>query len=818
MKKFNEEEKKNLQSVNIKLWSIFEVLQKAQISPDDYPVLLFLLCLYKDGMLDESFLNHIEREKEFYRYQRPVASSGLDFSRNFGGEYELIIPVFLPSIEFLRLESLKQIVVLIHEIDHQFLSKHFETIFDQVLHHITKSKISSVDNHIQIAEITDLMLAVGKIKKGESIYNPFAGLASFGVVTEKENLYIGQEINKRTWALGQLRLIAFDKWNAHYLCEDSIDNWPDNSRKFDLIISSPPLNLAIDSHYIKSEFYGTFKTVEQFVIERSLNNLKKDGKLVIQVTSRFLNASSEQKKLITHLLDNDLIESIIPFRKNAAMVSAVLVINMLKKNSGKIALYNTAKFIQKKNDWETEFNFNELIDFVKENKEDNEVVKLVDNEEIRNNDLILNTPRYFRKEIEGVKLREILFEIKGETVKTPLNEKVLKIIDLKEKNFDFSIDLSKAKETESKRTVVDKISESCLLIATRWNSLKPSFFNYSGTPLFKVKEILACKVDESKVDISYLIHELNSEYIAMQIDSLRLSTVIPTIRVKDFLDIRIKLPSLEEQKAMALGALLAYKKAKIDTGLLEEELESIKAKFNEELREKQHCIRQHLKNVVDSIAVINSFMAQQNGTINSKDVINPNRNVTVAQRFEAMSNSLQSLRLEIDNLTNDELYDKPETIGIRDIISECILEFGDTKGFSIHESFDEFVLDEYGDSNPKFSVSKRSFKELFNNIVMNASLHGFIETKECIIKIGVTIEEGKLKVTFLNNGKPLADGMREQLGVKGKKAGINAGSGIGVSKVIEIANHYGFEYRIIDIPEDEYPFGWEFKFTLTELN
>jgi type I restriction enzyme M protein len=326
------------------------------------------------------------------------------------------------------------------------------------------------------------------------------------------------------------------------------------------------------------------------------------------------------------------------------------------------------------------------------------------------------------------------------------------------------------------------------------------------------------KIDESKVDLAYLINELSADYVVNQLESVRMGSVIPYLRIADLLEIRIKLPSLKEQKAKALGALSAYKDSRFKESKLEDELNFIKAKFNEELREKQHCIRQHLKNVVDSIAVINSFMDKQNGTINRNDVINPYRNVTVAQRFEAMSNSIQSLSLEIDNLTNDELYDKPEIIGIRDIILECILEFGDTKGFSILESFDEFVLDEYGDNNPKFSVSKRSFKELFNNIVINASLHGFIDKKESVIKISVTIEEGKLKVTFLNNGKPLAVGMREHLGVKGKKAGVNAGSGIGVSKVIGIANHYGFEYRIIDLPEDEYPFGWEFKFTLTELN
>ena len=314
-----------------------------------------------------------------------------------------------------------------------------------------------------------------------------------------------------------------------------------------------------------------------------------------------------------------------------------------------------------------------------------------------------------------------------------------------------------------------------------------------------------------------MINELGEDYVVDQIESVRMGAVVPFIRISDLLEVKIKLPSLKEQKAKAFGAFSAYQDAKLKESKLEYQINSIRENFNEELREKQHCIRQHLKNVVDSISVINSFMAKQNGTININDVINPIRNVTVGQRFEAMINSIRSLSLEIDNLTNDELYDKPELVGIRDILSECILEFGDTLGFSIHENFDEPILNEYGDNNPKISVSKRSFKELFNNIIMNASRHGFVEKRQNLINITVTIKEGKLNVSFLNNGKPFARGIAKQLGVKGKKAGINAGSGIGVWKVFEIANHYGFEFQIMDLPEEEFPVGWEFKFNLTEM-
>lgn len=482
-------------------------------------------------------------------------------------------------------------------------------------------------------------------------------------------------------------------------------------------------------------------------------------------------------------------------------------------------MYNTSKFLFKKNEWGTEFKFDQLLEFILEKKKDNGILRLIDNKEIKENNFILHVPRYFQKKIEGIELKEVVELVKGERINQPKNGKLILTRDLKQDTIDFSLDLSKLEEKQSDRIDIRCISESCLLITTRFESLKPTFFNFTGTPIFKGSEIVALKIDESKVNLSYLINELSSDYINEQIESIKVGTVFPLIRTTDILAIKIKIPPINEQIAKVQGANNAFRNSKLKESKLEERINSIRENFNEELREKQHCIRQHLKNVVDSIAVLNSFIEKQNGTINFNDVINPYRNITVAQRFEAMNKSIRSLSIEIDNLTNDELYDNPELVGIRDIISECILEFGDTVGFSIQENFDELALEEYGEKNPKITVSKRSFKELFNNIIMNASKHGFIKNRQHQININISIKEGKLNLTFLNNGKPFANGLAKQLGmIKGKKAGINAGSGIGVWKIFKIAEFYGFECQIMDLPEEEFPVGWDFKFTLTEIN
>ena len=50
-----------------------------------------------------------------------------------------------------------------------------------------------------------------ELPEGAKVFNPFAGLASFGVNLDKGQDYFGQELNQKTWALGALRLMAYER-------------------------------------------------------------------------------------------------------------------------------------------------------------------------------------------------------------------------------------------------------------------------------------------------------------------------------------------------------------------------------------------------------------------------------------------------------------------------------------------------------------------------------------------------------------------------------------------------------------------------------
>lgn len=809
MSKGNENKNVVIKEIEDKIWNIVTFLKNEKFRTDDYYVVLLLLSLYKDQLIT----NKIEFEKE------KIIDALLEhFNKSNNDKYTLYQPIIESyKANLLQLSDLgvSQILSFLFDIDQKELSLIFPEIFDKILYKITQSHGRYAGEFIQPIEISQFFCAIAELPKKAKVYNPFAGLASFGVYFGQDIDYFGQELKRDTWALGKLRLLAHNKPEAYkYKCEDSIFNWPDSSTKFDLIVSNPPFGVRLRPQSMDIEFES--RTIEHFLIEKGLQSLTQTGKLITILPQGFLFRGGQVQRLREYLVEEDLIDAIISLPGgillNTGIPLSIMILSKAKKIPGKVKFIDAKSFVISNGSRQKILNEYSLRSFIDSEKEIQNVVRIVDNEQICINNYNLSVSRYFQKQIEGVKLGKILEPVRGRRSNLPEVGKLIRIRDLKDDKVDFMLDVSSIEESELSRPDIHLLSETCLILALRWPTLRPTLFEFKEIPVFRTHDILSFKVKEEIADIAYLINELHANYVQDQIDSYRIgSSVMPIIRKDDLMEVVIKLPSLEEQRAKVQEAYLAFAESK------ESEILFIKAVFNEELREKQHCIRHHLKNVIDSIAVINSFMEQQNGTINKNDIINPQRNLTVAQRFEAMSKSMSSLSIEIDNLTNDELYDKPDLIGIRNLLKECIYEYGNTNGFDIQETYDEPALNEYGVSNPNISISKRSFKELYNNIIINATKHGFVDAnKEYLIDINVTIEDEKLKLSFLNNGRPFVEGMSKQLGIKGKKAGINAGSGIGVWKIFEIAKQYNFECRVLDNPEDYFPVGWEFKFTLID--
>src|SRR5690606_19919585 len=135
----------------------------------------------------------------------------------------------------------------------------------------------------------------------------------------------------------------------------------------------------------------------------------------------------------------------------------------------------------------------------------------------------------------------------GRRISVPQLGKFVRISDLKNDKVDFKLDVSAVKETELTRPGIQLIDESCLLLAVRWKTLKPTFFEYEGDPIYLSQDILSYKVDNSVIDTAYLINELQSDYVIDQLNSFRMGSTIPFLRRVDLLEIIIKVPFLDSK-------------------------------------------------------------------------------------------------------------------------------------------------------------------------------------------------------------------------------------------------------------------------------
>ena len=103
--------------------------------------------------------------------------------------------------------------------------------------------------------------------------------------------------------------------------------------------------------------------------------------------------------------------------------------------------------------------------------------------------------------------------------------------------------------------------------------------------------------------------------------------------------------------------------------------------------------------------------------------------------------------------------------------------------------------------HPTVWIAKNDLQRVVSNILNNAQKHGFVDSGrqdyEVNIQLTFNSEKGMYQIDFRNNGRPLPDGMNKmRYGIKGEKAGLTAGTGLGGSVVKSIVNYYKGDYDI----------------------
>lgn len=699
----------------------------------------------------------------------------------------------------------------------------FGEFFDDLLENIVKSKGKGFES-IQPKELTELMLSFLPEKQSVTIYNPFSGFASLGLGLPEDSIYTGQEIIQKTWSFSKLRLLANKIKNVSIVENVDVFNWwAHDERKFDFVVSNPPFNRKPsryeDNYYINPVFFSANNS-NAIIISECIKRLNfETGRAVIAMPNNFLSTqNSKEKYLREYLVENRLLEMVIMLPSGILNYTSIpfnLLILSFNNKENPILVDAGECFIEKSKG-------NKVLDLnsiftILESK--NDLKKSVETSEIALNDFnlmpsrYLNYPSVFELEpgYKMVKLGDLISSLPRNTALPNAIGKFVRIKDLSDDVINFKRTFDDLDEV-SISTKGSFLTENSLLLALRWKTLKPTFFTSGNAKIYYSSgDILACTINTQIIDLDYLVHELDKDYVIEQIGLERKGTSVPYISKDRLLAITIKVPILfEQQKTDARIVQAAAVKARLKELGLEEQFAQLYKEQIEDLSLKKHNIMQHLNNIQSSIDSLSIFMKRNDGILDAKSVIYPKLGTTVQKRFELLDESLKEAIYFVDNITNEINFQKPEFLNVIEIINTCI-----EKGIHNEELFElvlfndeESFINDEDTIMPIIKFSKSDFEELYNNILQNAIVHGFIDKSrkyKFLIELKYDPEINKIVISFLNDGKPFPKGMAERYQIKGEKAGVTGNKGIGSWKVYEIAKHFGASINVIDLPEEKFP-------------
>lgn len=808
--------------ISFKFFGVFDAFRtnpKLNHLEDSVQIVLLLVTLYKDGVIcEKTFTNNFSLSD----LKTLILESNLNTETK--ETYLLIFDVLSDSLSKVFSQPLGYLHFHLFQIERELLLENFSTVIDHIIYKISQSQGRYAGEFIQPVELTQLMCGLANLRKKSKVFNPFAGLASFDVYLNKSQDYFGQELNKKTWAMGALRLMAYGKRvSSEYICEDSILNWPKNENKFDLIISNPPYGVRFGNQYKDVEH--EFRTIEQFLIKNGVHSLTEKGKLIALLPQGFLFRGMQEERLRTFLIEEDLIDTIISLPGglllNTGIPLTILVINKSKDLKGKVKFVDATNFVKNVDSRLKVLDDNNLINFIQSDVLDNSVVRIVDKEQIRNNDYNLSVARYFQEHIEGVKLCEIIKPFRGLRGNLPETGKLIRIRDLKDDHLDFLLDDEAVEETElNRRHIIHQINESCLLLAIRWKTLKPTFFEFKSNPIFKSQDIFSAKVDESRVDKAYLINELQSEYVQNQLDSYRLGATIPFIRQDDLLEVVIKLPSIEEQRAKIQGIYELANKIKTFQKERNALAHGKAVKDFNEFASLKHTLGRPRQNILDWSDNLLDF-------INNNQTGFEEMNKAFVEFYDVdMMSVLKEIKRDVNFIT--EVLEKGENGLVLSAYEKQVIPLSDinsiindlsNNGFNF--KIKKLLLKAENTKERGIFANRTLFKTLLDNLLTNANKYAF-NKKEVVNEVVIELTEVDdfLVIEIKNNGKPFPKNFdREKFIAKYSTADKSSGSGLGGYDIDRIASDFNNPDWELSLNEDPiYPVRFKFQFPIKLIN
>lgn len=664
----------------------------------------------------------------------------------------------------------------------------------------------------QPEELTRLVVELLDAKEG-SVYDPYAGLCSFGTALSSGCNYYAQEISL-DYIIGKLNLLLHNKHNA--VCEqgDSLNDWRGDSG-YDYIISAPPFGVRCNSRY---------RTIEKDFLFRSAIDVRKKAIGVYPSSVCYDNGISASQATIRELVECDYIESVILLANNifphTGIEPVIIVVNKNKEQKNAIRFVD-ASGCSEKSGRGNQLSVDSILSLC---NSDSDYSRLVHSSEVVSNNYKLYPKLYFKKYIEvptGMKtlyLREVL---SSSHCTYPKEGGQGRIFSFANRGSVKAQDIIKADELEIRAfdgRNYRVINEDCLVF-NRGGRFTAKYLITNGEDVYLRTMFRPFSVNTGIIEPSYLLAELSKDYFIEQLSVYGSGVNGPRISVDELLNLKILVPSVREQQIqMSLDSI----EKNLEALEIQKEVEykSKMESFVLNQRQRKHAVAQVLNEILPSMENIESFILNHE-TVSKDSVVSRRFGTTLETYLSTVRKQLDKVASMVDNFTSQEQYGEPELIRVEDFLSE----YSSTKkALGINVEYKHHYEEEEIEQEVK--ISKKELTQMLDNLIANAVKYGV--TEEIEKKYGSSDEVRKdfqiridtfavhdykepVVIKVSNNGEAVSKSIPLD---KLFTWGVGRGTGIGCWQVKEIAEHFGGTASYEEYPEDPEGFVNEFRIVL----
>lgn len=367
-----------------------------------------------------------------------------------------------------------------------------------------------------------------------------------------------------------------------------------------------------------------------------------------------------------------------------------------------------------------------------------------------------------------------------------------------------------------------KIEQPCILLFGKKEKFVIGYINQLTEEGIATLDSVVCLIPKKDIDVRYVAALLLTPEVKNQIMSICEGSVndssFPLIINK------VIVPNHNDKERLAFLSETNYKalissKKEVEKSF-DKKFEKMKADYINEVRMRKHDMRPHLRQLASSERLMLHYI----------DNINNLEELKKAMKKQIVSShdALESISELVDHLSDEERFGEPERVNLNKFFEDLEINHNDNDCFTLETSCEEaisqirgeslaeivehaqakgisleqFVKQYNADTNALYvNIAPVDLNRLVNNIVENARRHGF--TDKCrndyyfSVNVKINNQRNMYQIDFCNNGNPLPVGMtKDRYGLKGEKAGANAGTGSGGYIVRSIVEHYGGDYDV----------------------